>query len=56
MPAPDGLHANLTRAIIGASYEVQRELGHGFLEKVYLNALSNELAGLGSWRHWLGLR
>jgi GxxExxY protein len=37
----------LTRAIIGAAYEVHKHLGHGFLEKVYVNALQLELSGLG---------
>ena len=41
------LHADLTRVIIGASYEVHKTLGHGFLERVYVNALAKELAGLG---------
>ncbi len=42
MPASDInlLCANETRAIIGAMYRVHRELGFGFLEKVYRNALS----------------
>lgn len=44
----DGLHADLTHRIIGAAYEVHRSLGHGFLERVYVNALLEEfrLAGL----------
>jgi GxxExxY protein len=44
----DGLHADLTRRIIGAAYEVHKHLGHGFLERVYVTALMQELnlAGL----------
>lgn len=37
----------LTEAIIGAAYRVQNELGVGFLEKVYENALAIELRGSG---------
>lgn len=35
---------DLTYQINGAIYEVNRELGSGFLEKVYENALLKELA------------
>lgn len=35
-------HQELTREIIAAAYEVYRELGWGFLEKVYENALVME--------------
>lgn len=33
------LHDKLTGAIIGAFYDVHRELGHGFLESVYERAM-----------------
>jgi PD-(D/E)XK nuclease superfamily len=29
------LHKEITEGIIGAAFEVYRELGYGFLEKVY---------------------
>ncbi len=45
---PDsGLHSDLTRRVIGAAFEVHRELGPGFLERVYSTALSIELTSLG---------
>jgi len=37
------LHKELTYQIIGAAFEVQKILGYGFLEKVYENALIQEL-------------
>lgn len=37
------LHEDLTGKIIGAFYTVYNTLGHGFLEKVYENALAIEL-------------
>ena len=42
----------LTHRIIGAAFEVGRTLGHGFLEKIYQNALAYELslAGLHAQR------
>ena len=40
-------HQELTREIIAAAYEVHRELGSGFLEKVYENALVLELTQRG---------
>ncbi len=34
------LHEELTKAIIGAFFDVHNQLGFGFLEKVYENALT----------------
>jgi GxxExxY protein len=36
-------HAEITREIIGAAFEVYRVLGYGFLEKVYQRAMQVEL-------------
>ena len=41
------LHENLTKDIINAFYEVHKELGFGFLEQVYQNALYKELVKRG---------
>ena len=50
-PAPpddgDYPHSELTQQIIGAAFEVHRELGPGFLEKVYETALVRELSARG---------
>jgi len=40
-------HAAITEAIIGAFYEVYNELGHGFLESVYRDALALVLQSKG---------
>ena len=40
-------HENLTGHIINAFYKVYNELGYGFLEKVYENALALELESMG---------
>jgi GxxExxY protein len=41
------LYESLTRGIIKAFYKVYNQLGHGFLEKVYQNALYYELKTQG---------
>ena len=50
-PAPDTdgpyPHRELTEKIIGAAFEVHREMGPGFLEKVYEGALAQELTSRG---------
>jgi GxxExxY protein len=38
------IHQDLTEKIIGIFYEVYNELGHGFLESVYEEAMSIALA------------
>ena len=40
-------HSGITEKIIGAAYDVYNELGFGFLEKVYENALAIELKRKG---------
>jgi GxxExxY protein len=37
------LHSDITAKCLEAFYKVYNKLGHGFLEKVYVNALSIEL-------------
>ena len=41
-------HAQITEAIIKAFFVVYNALGYGFLEKVYANALAQELRRMGS--------
>jgi GxxExxY protein len=41
------LFEEITRDIIGAAFDVQKELGYGYLEKVYENALVIELGERG---------
>jgi len=41
------LYGDLTEDIIGAFYDVNNSLGHGFLERVYENALAIELRSYG---------
>jgi len=40
-------HQELSEKIIGAAYAVHKELGCGFVEKVYKNALAIELEEMG---------
>lgn len=40
-------HSDLTELIIGCAFKVHNELGSGFLEKVYQNALDLELNNAG---------
>jgi GxxExxY protein len=47
MPATDYAHAPVTEAIIGAFYRVYNEMGYGFLEKVYENAMTIALQEAG---------
>jgi GxxExxY protein len=42
------LHRDITEKIIGAAFEVHRELGYGFLERVYERALQVELIRRGA--------
>ncbi len=44
---PDYKHSGVTEKIIGAAYEVHSTLGHGFMEKVYENALALQLHQTG---------
>ncbi len=40
-------HKEITEQIIGAAFEVHNQLGSGFLEKVYKNAMQVELSQRG---------
>jgi GxxExxY protein len=40
-------YQDLSEKIIGSAYHVHKELGHGFVEKVYKNALAIELGEAG---------
>ena len=44
---PDYTHEKLTERIIGAFYDVYNELGHGFLEAVYREAMVVALSQAG---------
>lgn len=41
------LHSKLTRQVIGCAFEVQNELGSGFLESVYEKAMVIVLSEAG---------
>lgn len=41
------LHKDVTEKIIGAAFEVYRELGYGFLEAIYQKAMQMELVAKG---------
>jgi GxxExxY protein len=41
------LHKDITNAVIKAFYKVYNQLGYGFLEKVYENAMMIELKKMG---------
>ena len=43
----DGHRFDITEKIIGCAFEVSNQLGYGFLEKVYENALAHELSKAG---------
>lgn len=43
----EGLHAAITRGIVGCAIEVHRHLGPGLLESIYESALCMELADAG---------
>src|SRR5690606_25938623 len=47
MDAADLLHRKLSERVIGAFFETYNELGFGFLESVYENALAMQLENLG---------
>lgn len=42
-----GKHSDITEKVLGAFYSVYNEMGYGFFEKVYENALAFELNRLG---------
>jgi len=43
------LHKDMTNAVIKAFYKVYNQLGYGFLEKVYENAMMIELNKMVKW-------
>ena len=44
-------HQDISKAIIGAAFEVHNVLGYGFLERVYRGALKVELENQGYTAH-----
>src|SRR5262249_18291023 len=47
MDTDEEMLAGLTERIIGCAFKVHNVLGHGFAEKVYVNALAHELMKSG---------
>jgi hypothetical protein len=47
------LHSELTNGVIRVFYDVYNELGHGFLEAVYQQAMCVELRASHIVRNWL---
>ena len=47
MDTDDRRYDSITEKIIGCAFRVQSKLGHGFLEKLYENALVHELRKAG---------
>jgi GxxExxY protein len=43
----DLLHKEISKPILGIFYDVYNQLGYGFLEKVYQNAMDYELIEQG---------
>jgi GxxExxY protein len=43
----EGKHSDITGKVIGAFFKVYNQLGYGFTEKVYENALTIELRRIG---------
>ena len=43
----EGKHSDLTEKIIGSFFQVYNQLGYGFSEKVYENALALTLKNMG---------
>ena len=45
-------HKEVTKAIIGAAFEVHNQLGYGFLHRVYQRALQVELSRCNLHTDW----
>ena len=52
----DAVHSELTEKIIGCAFDVQNELGSGFLESVYEKAMVVALSDAGSSGPLTGLQ